>query len=167
MAARFDALDELFDDSLELPVGGKTYRIPSPSAEDGLKVQKIANLAVRLMAGGEVSEDTELLDDDGELDLIKLCLGPVYDELTADGVSWAWVRHLGMTSMLWITQGIDTARNYWKAGGDPSQMAPNREARRAAKKSGSAAASKTRSRGSTSGTSARPAGKRSPQVAKA
>ncbi|GAA4684501.1 DUF7426 family protein [Streptomyces youssoufiensis] len=154
--ARFEALGELFDDALELPIQGKTYRIPSPPAEDGLKVQQITTLASRLVAGGE-AVDTTLLDDEEEVDLLRLCLGPVYDELCAAGVSWSWVRHAGLTAMFWIVSDIDTAQRYWETAGDPSRAAPNREARRAAAKSGSAAASTTPRRGSTSGTKGRKA----------
>lgn len=159
MTTRFEALEELFDDALELPVKGRdgavrTYRIPSPSAMDGLKIQRIATLAAKLYRGGE-GIDTTVLDDDEELDLVKLCLGPTDEELIADGVDWAWRRHVGLTAMFWVTSGQETAEKYWKAAGDPSRMAPNRETRRA--RSGSGAASKTRKRGSTSGTNARKA----------
>lgn len=159
MATRFEALEELADDALELPLKGRdgavrTYRIPSPSAMDGLKIQRITTLAAKLVNGGEAI-DTTILDDSEELDLIRLCLGPADDELQADGVDWAWRRHAGLTAMFWITSSQETAEKYWAAAGDPSRLAPNREARR--KQSGSASASKTRSRGSTSGTSGRKA----------
>lgn len=152
--ARLEALDELFDDALELPIKGKVYRVPSPSGEDGLKVQRITSVAVQLLAGGK-DINTEVLDDDEERSLHQMCLGPVYEELLADGVGWAWLRHAGLTAMIWIANGQDAAAKYWAAAGDPSRLAPNREARRAAKKSGSAAAKSTPKRGSTSGTSGR------------
>lgn len=165
MATRFEALDELFDDALELPVKGRdgqirTYRIPSPSAEDGLRIQKISALATRLMAGGE-SLDTEILNDEEELDLIHDALGTADTEMQQDGVDWTWRRHAGITAFLWITQGAEAARQFWAAAGDPTKLpAANRAERRAAAKSnGSATAAKTRSRASTSGTSGRPAGK--------
>ncbi|MYY08829.1 hypothetical protein GT204_07905 [Streptomyces sp. SID4919] len=163
-ALKFEALEELFDDALELPVKGKTYKIPSPSAEDGLKIQRITTMAARLVDGGE-AVDTDLLDDDEETDLIRLCLGPVYDDLLADGVDWAWLRHAGLTAMFWITAGADAAMTYWAAAGDPSRLAPNRETRRKkAQKSGSAAAKSTRTRGSTNGTKGRPATGSGPQA---
>jgi hypothetical protein len=167
MAATFEPLDELFDDSLELPIQGKTYRIPSPTGEDGLKIQRITTVAATLLAGGE-APNTQHLDDDEELDLFQMCLGPVYDELLAARVDWSWIRHAGLTAMFWITSGVDDALTYWKAAGDPSRLAPNRETRRKqAKKSGSAAASKTRKRGSTSGTSGRRATSPSRKASKA
>lgn len=171
MATAFAALEELFDDALELPLKGRdgkvrAYRIPSPSSLDGLKIQEITTLATKLMAGGD-GVDVTLLEDDEELDLITLCLGPADGELQADGVDWAWRRHAGLTAMFWITAGKDTAEKYWTAAGDPSRLAPNREARRtAAKKTGSAAASKARSRGSSSGTSVRRATASAPRAAR-
>lgn len=171
--ARFEALDDLFDDALELPVPGRdgatrTYRIPSPPAEDGLFVVRVTTLATKLMAGGTPT-DAELLDDNEERDLIAMALGPAAAELSADGVDWAWTRHAGLTAVLWIARGIEDAEAFWRAAGDPTKLAapPNREQRRAAAKSGSAKAAKTPRRASASGTSGRPAGKtvaRSPKA---
>lgn len=163
--ARFEALDDLFDDSLELPIPGRdgtkrTYRIPSPPAEDGLFVVKVTTLATRLMAGGEPAE-SEMLDDSEERDLIAMALGPAAAEMAADGVDWAWTRHAGLTAVLWISRGIEDAEAYWRAAGDPTKLAApqNREQRRAVAKSGSAKAGGTKRRASSSGTSGRPAGK--------
>lgn len=157
MARRFEAVDELLDDALELPVRGKVYRIPSPSSEDGIRVQKLVEAAARMYEGGEGAE-AEVLDDEEEVNVIRLCLGDVENELIADGVSWAWRRHVGITAMFWIANGPEFAERYWEAAGDPERLAPNREARRkAARSNGSAAASKTPRRGSTSGTSGRKA----------
>lgn len=152
MAVRFADLEALFDDALELPYQGRIYRIPSPSAEDGLRVQRITTLAARLVVGGEAI-DTTLLDDDEETDLFRLSLGPVYEQLLADGVDWVWVKHMGLTAVVWITNSVEAAQQVWAAAGDPSRLAPNREARRS--KSGSAAAKSTPRRGSTSGTRGR------------
>nr|WP_282795204.1 hypothetical protein [Streptomyces sp. CC224B] len=168
MMATFEALDELFDDSLTLPIKGKTYRIPSPSGEDGLRVQRITTTAARLIAGGEAL-DAEQLDDAEERDLLEMCLGPVYEQLLADGVDWAWIRHAGLTAMFWIIADVEQAQAYWRAAGDPSRRAPNRETRRAtakATKGGSGAAKSTPRRGSTSGTSVRPATSRARKASK-
>jgi hypothetical protein len=171
--ARFEALDDLFDDSLELPIPGRngtkrTYRIPSPPAEDGLLVVKVTTLATRLLAGGEPTE-SEMLDDSEERDLIAMALGPAAAELSADGVDWAWTRHAGLTAVLWIARGIEDAETYWRAAGDPTKLAEpqNREQRRAAAKSGSAKGAGTKRRASGSGTSARPVGKTAAKSSKA
>jgi hypothetical protein len=159
MAAQFEALGDFLDDWLELPVlckDGQTrpFRIPSPPAEDGLRVEEITKAAARLFLNG-VSPDEELLDDDEEKDLYRLVLGSMHDEILAE-VSWTRFRHVALTTMVWIVQDRDAAARYWSAGGDPSRLAPNRAARRQPKsqRSASAAASTTRSRGSTSGTRA-------------
>ncbi|CAM5381033.1 hypothetical protein SCALM49S_02470 [Streptomyces californicus] len=56
-AGEFEALDAFLDDVLELPVTGKdgverVYRIEDPAAVDGVKIEKIATLAARMVAGG-------------------------------------------------------------------------------------------------------------------
>ncbi|MFJ8146049.1 hypothetical protein ACIQ6R_13345 [Streptomyces sp. NPDC096048] len=159
MATQFEALGDFLDDYLELPVSvgdGQTrvYRIPSPTAEAGLRVEAITKAAAQLFLGG-VAPDEELLNDDEERDLFRLVLGPVHDEIAAD-LSWTRFRHVAMTTMVWVLNDRDTAAKYWSSGGDPSLLAPNRETRRQQKsqRSASAAANTTRSRGSTSGTRA-------------
>lgn len=166
MAASFEALDDFLDDYLELPVPGldgetRVYRIADPSAEDGIKVERITTLATRLVAGGEPG-NTEMLDDNEEIDLYQLCLGDTYDELRRD-LSWSRFKHVALTAMWWIVADRETAEKWWKSGGDPEALAaPNRAARRQQSdgSSGSAAASTTRSRGSTSGTRAASQGRR-------
>ncbi|MEV7793424.1 hypothetical protein AB0O68_15735 [Streptomyces sp. NPDC087512] len=159
MAAQFEALGDFLDDYLSLPVlteGGQTrvYRIPSPAARDGLRVEQITKAAARLYLDG-TEPDKELLDDEEEKDLFKLVLGSMHDEILAD-LSWTRFRHVAMTAMVWVLNDRDTAAKFWASGGDPSLLAPNRAARRQQKspRSESAAASTTRSRGSTSGTRA-------------
>ncbi|WP_406200164.1 hypothetical protein OG331_25255 [Streptomyces sp. NBC_01017] len=159
MAAQFEALGDFLDDYLELPVlteGGQTrvYRIPSPSARAGLRVEQITKMAAKLFLNG-TEPDAEVLDDDEERDLYRLLLGPVHDEIAAD-LSWTRFRHVAMTTMVWVLNDRETAAKFWASGGDPSLLAPNRAARRQQRspRSESDAASTTRSRGSTSGTKA-------------
>ncbi|WP_108990451.1 DUF7426 family protein [Streptomyces coelicoflavus] len=159
MAAQFEALGDFLDDYLELPVlteGGQTrvYRIPSPSARAGLRVEQITKMAAKLYLNG-TEPDEGVLDDSEERDLYRLVLGPVHDEIAAD-LSWTRFRHVAMTTMVWVLNDRETAAKFWHSGGDPSLLAPNREARRQQRSapSASAAANGTRSRGSTSGTKA-------------
>ncbi len=156
MAKQFAALDAVLDDAIELPAGpnGEIYRIEGPSAEDGLRIERITTLATRLAAGGEV-KDKEVLDDDAELDLYRAALGASYDQLLVD-LSWPRFKHVAMTVVFWIAADLDTAERYWASGGDPSRAAPNRATRRAGtRSSGTAAAKSTPRRGSTSGTNTR------------
>ncbi|WP_369377663.1 hypothetical protein [Streptomyces sp. cg36] len=147
----FEALGELLDESLELPVGDGTYTVPAPSAEVGLRTQAIVHAAAVAADGGRVDE--QVLSDAAERDLYRDLLGTAYDEMVLDGVSWPVLKHCALTAMVWVAQDKAAAERYWNAAGDPNRLAPNRAARR----SPSGAATSTRSRGSTSGTSTRPA----------
>lgn len=159
MAGRFEALDELLDEFIELPVPVgdgddrkiKTYRIDTPSARDGLMIERITNAAVQIANGGE-NINVEMLDDEEERELYQMLLGDTFGKMLDDGVKWAWMRHVSLTVLMWVSSGLDTAEKYWKAAGDPERLAPNREARRSKQQGSSAAAKSTRSRGSTSGT---------------
>lgn len=138
--AKLKALDEFFDDSLTLPINGKEYTVPPPSAETGLLCQRVMQAGVAAANGKKA--DLSNLDDEQELDLYKRCLGTAHEQLIADGVSWPVIKHAGVTAFLWIAADSDTAGKYWESAGsdDPEAPAPNRATRRAA-------ASSTRSRG--------------------
>ncbi|MFD9859759.1 MULTISPECIES: DUF7426 family protein [Streptomyces] len=147
----FEALDELLDERLELPIGGRLYTVDAPSAEIGLRTQALINAAAVAADGGRADE--QVLGDAAERDLYREVLGAAHDQMVADGVKWPALKHAAITAMVWIAQDKTAAERYWNAAGDPSRLAPNRAARR----NRSGAASSTPSRGSTSGTSTRPA----------
>ncbi|MFI6886753.1 DUF7426 family protein [Streptosporangium canum] len=163
--AAFKDLDEFFDDTLRLPVGGKTYVIPAPDAEVGLLCQRLMNAGIAAESGEEVDgeELTNLaavvLTDDQEQDLYKRILGPVYVELFNDGLTWPKIQHIGSTALIWVAVGTDAAVKFWTSSGEA--QAPNRSTRRAT----AAAARSTRSRGSATGTT-RTTASRSKAVAK-
>lgn len=160
MAATFEALGDFLDDWLELPIrmpDGQTrvWRIPSPPASTGLRVEQLSKAAAKLYLGG-TAPDTEILNDAEEKDLFKLLLGPLHDELI-EALPWTRFRHVALTTLVWILNDRAAAAQFWSSGGDPSLLAPNRAARRQQQRSqpsASAAANTTRSRGSTSGTKA-------------
>lgn len=147
----FEALGELLDESLELPIAGRLYTVPAPSAEVGLRTQAIVHAAAVAADGGRVDE--EILSDAAERDLYAELLGPAHEQMVADAVPWPALRHAAITAMVWVAQDKNAAERFWNSAGDPNRLAPNRAARR----SPSGAASSTTSRGSTSGTSTRPA----------
>lgn len=163
MAGGFQVLEEFLGDSLDLPVRCadglvRTFHIPACSAEDGLRVEKLMESGLRLVENG-TEMDAEVLDDAAEMDMYRVCLGTAYDEAFKH-LEWPRFKHMAVTAMLWVTQGLDTAEQYWNSGGVPEAPAPNRAARRAS----SAAASKTQRRGSSSGTSTRRATARAPKA---
>ncbi|GGR80963.1 hypothetical protein GCM10010252_19360 [Streptomyces aureoverticillatus] len=145
----FEAIDDLFDETLVLPIGGRRYVIPPPSAELGLRVQTIVQAAAVAANGGDV--DTEILSDAAEGDLFRDVLGSAHDDMLAHGVKWPALKHAARTAIVWIAQDKATAERVWTSGGDPSRLAPNRQARR------SGGANTTKSAASTSGTSGHPA----------
>ncbi|MFE6408147.1 hypothetical protein ACFVOR_14575 [Streptomyces sp. NPDC057837] len=155
----FEALDAFLDDHLDLPVKGKdgqtrVYRIEEPSAEDGIKIERITSLAARLAAGGKAPE-APVLDDQEELDLYRMCLGDQYEPLIKE-LRWSAFKHVSLTVMFWVTTDRETAEEFWRTGQQPGK-APNRAARRAQAKPGtsaSAGASTTRQPASGSGTRA-------------
>ncbi|WKK26871.1 hypothetical protein QZH56_15495 [Streptomyces olivoreticuli] len=146
----FEALDELLDETLRLPIGGRVYTVPAPSAEVGLRTQAIIHAAATAADGGRADE--QVLADAAERDLYADVLGSAHEQMVADGVPWPALKHAAITAMVWISQDKAAAERFWNAAGDPSRAAPNRETRRAR----SGAANSTRSRGSSSGTSTRP-----------
>ena len=155
----FEALDDFLSDGLTLPVKGedgvvREYHIPDPSAEAGIKIERITSLAARLAAGG-TAPNTAVLDDEEELDLYRLCLGPVYDKLRAE-TSLSMFKHVSLTVMFWVTTDEDTALQFWKTGEAPGKAARNRAERRQMSRASSAkgAANGTPSPASTSGTRA-------------
>ncbi|CAM5608818.1 hypothetical protein GCM10010329_17370 [Streptomyces spiroverticillatus] len=145
----FEALDELLDESLPLPIAGTIYRVPAPSAAIGLRTQALINAAAVAADGGAVDE--QVLGDAAERDLYADVLGTAHGQMVDDAVPWPALKHAALTAMVWIAQDKSAAETFWNSGGAPSQAAPNRAQRRLA------AASSTKSRGSTSGTSGRKA----------
>ncbi|MCG0062235.1 hypothetical protein L0F81_02850 [Streptomyces tricolor] len=155
----FETLDAFLDEYLELPVRGRdgqvrVYRIEEPSAEDGLRIERITSLAARLAAGGK-APDAPVLGDEEELDLYRMCLGSAYEKLRTE-LKWGAFKHVALTAMFWVTTDADTARQFWKTGQQPGKAPRNRAERRQASRdsSASAAASTTPSPASTSGTRA-------------
>jgi hypothetical protein len=155
----FEALDDFLSDGLDLPVRGKDgvvreYHIADPTAEAGIKIERITTFAARLAAGG-AAPDGPVLDDDEELDLYRLCLGEAYEKLRAE-TSWSMFKHVSLTVMFWITTDEATALQYWRTGEAPGKAARNRAERRQMSRASSAKATAngTPSPVSTSGTRA-------------
>ncbi|MGI5252772.1 DUF7426 family protein [Actinacidiphila glaucinigra] len=153
----FEALDDLLDDTLTLPIKGREYVVEAPSAEIGLRTQALVQAAAIAADGGRTNE--RILADAAERDMYADLLGDTHARMIADGVKWPALKHAALTTMVWVVQDREAAERYWNAGGDPKAAAPNRASRRSqAARSGGA--STTRDPGSGSGTSTRPARRR-------
>lgn len=159
MAGQFQALDDFLSEGLTLPVRDKDgriteYHIPDPSAEAGIRVERITTLAARLASGGS-APDKPVLDDKEELDLYRLCLGDAYERLLAE-LKWSMFKHVALTAMFWITADEETALEYWATGEAPGKAGRNRAERRQISRASSAkaAANGIPSPASTNGTRA-------------
>lgn len=136
--------DELVT-KLELPIGGKVYVVPPVSLRVGLQL-----IAAR--TNPELAGETEL-------DLWKLVLGPVYQQMLDDDLPVDAVRRAGQTALADYQGGREVAERVWEAGIDPEFQAAVAAAALTASTTltSTGSATKTRSRGSTKRTTARPA----------
>lgn len=178
MALR-DLAAYLEDDGLEYPLpssgfadpskfpNGKTYKVPSPSAKTGLYLTGLADLGTKAVAGADLSTSdlaTLQLDDDEEKTLYQRALGPVYDEMLADGVKWTALQKVGLDAYLCFAMSTDVADSALTSLG---KAPPNRKTRRAATKTAgrksapasTATATPTKRRAST-GSSTSPNGRK-------
>lgn len=148
----FKAPTTTFQDAIELPVplrgDIKTYRIESVSIETGQYVQEVMTLMQLAAQGTEIGEEQQKklhLDDAEEEDFKTALLGDAYYRMKEDKVSWAAMKIIINTVMIWTTQSIEAAEEFWEAHMVDGPKAPNRAARRASE-------SKTKKQGSTAGT---------------
>lgn len=121
----FQELDEFFDDTLELPIRGKIYKIPSPDGETGLWCQRVFEVGARVESGQKVpaSQSAKLqLNDNDERELYDRVLGPAKQEMLDDGLTWARISAAAQTAIIWIATDRTTAEKYWNeqvVGGGP------------------------------------------------
>lgn len=131
-----------FAEPLRFPINGKVYTAPEVTIELGIRLNGIAD--------GTADQDMPMLE------LYKLLLGPVWDEMIADGVALNAASRAGMTVMNDFLYGREYAETIWETGLDPKAAAALTAARsgnRASRRSTSTGkARRTRSQASTSGT---------------
>jgi hypothetical protein len=141
----FKDLEELVEPWLDLPIQGKTYRIPSVDAKTGIYCQHIVEVTLSVQTGGDVSEDDIAglqLDDDAERDFNRRLLGEQYDQMLADQVPWEFVKIAAKTVFTWTIQDRDAAEAFWARGGRPEARRPAPQDRRPAKKTAKKATKK-------------------------
>jgi hypothetical protein len=151
---QFQDLDQVFDDSLRLPIGGKVYTIAPPDAELGLWVQRLMAAAVGIANGSPVPENAPslTLNDKDERELYPRLLGSAFDQLVQDGVRWSKIQMVAYTTFWWISSGIDAASEFWNSGGVPKAPLSRREAKPSGSTKGTGGGNTTRRQGSSSGT---------------
>lgn len=117
----FDDLGEALAPTLDLPVAGRIYKVPSPPAVVGLRMQALFSGAAAHRLAGVPASKAMVLDDEQEIDLYRDALGPVHAEMVDDGCTLEQIKHAGMTAFIWHVAGVELARTYWQtpAGGTP------------------------------------------------
>ena len=125
---------EFAEGPLEFPIRGKVYTAPEVGIELGLRLNGIAT--------GETEQDLPAVE------LYKLLLGPVWDEMISDGVPLNAAMRAGMVAMNDFQYGREYAAATWEAGLDPkaaAELMASQQGNRASRRSRSTgAARKTR-----------------------
>jgi len=139
------------DGDLVLPIGGKKYRVPEPSVETAMRMQVLLSASRRVSAGGDITDrQQEVLTDQEEVDTYRLYLGPAYDQMVADAVTFPRIKHAAFTALFHFMVSPEVAEAHWNRGvqaGKASSRSPRPATRRT-----TAAASTTKARASGSGT---------------
>lgn len=147
----FDAVfDFLEDDGLTIPrvkskahPEGRDYVIPSPDVETGIRLTALGEIANKVNQGVEVSpRDIKRLhfDDEQEHEFAEQVLGPVYQQMIDDGVSWVRVQKITQYAFTHFAFGADAAKHAAAEGiFSGKARARNRQERRAqARRTGAA-----------------------------
>lgn len=126
----FKDLQEFFDPTLRLPIGGKTYVVESVDAKTGIWCQRLFTTGAQAASGLAVTEADVAqleLDDEQERELYEKVLGAAYDEMIVDAVPWEFLKHAGITAFMWVAVSRDAAEEFWASGesvGKPGRPVP-------------------------------------------
>ncbi len=112
----FADLNEFLDGRCPITVKGKTYYVAEPNALAGLRIQRM------------FIDPTTTLDDAQETAEIMSLLGPVWDEMNADGVGYTKALFAGRVALIYYAMGPDKAAIYASGGiDDPGNPLPREE----------------------------------------
>lgn len=139
------------DEGLVLPIAGKKYRVPEPSAELGLRLEVLLTSAQR-----GTDRYKQVLDDQQERDLYTELLGSAYGEMLAAGVSYPLLKLAAVTAMYHFVIDPQAAEAIWNEGVTKGKAAGTSRSARPATRRTTAAATTTKRRASGSGTKPRP-----------
>jgi hypothetical protein len=141
----FKDLGEFLEEqTLTLPIRGKSYTFPDISAERWLKLERLGpeiGRAVKAeLAGNAYDVDLELVGDDDQDALMRDLCGDTLQEMLDDGVRASELKLVLATLIVFHLLDSDHAELVWNSGGEAP--APSRAARRQA--GASPASSKSR-----------------------
>jgi hypothetical protein len=125
--------DEYYTPTLDLPIRGKIYKVPTPSVADGRYLQELGAAVWK--------QSLELPLTDAEVDLLAEANGKTWEtheraltpavvaEMAADGLTEGHVSHASVTALFWIAISDEVAELHWKSA-DPKASTPGKPARR-------------------------------------
>lgn len=130
---------------------GRQYRVASPDAKTGLRLNALADIMVKKEMGHDVSESDVArlrLDDDGEREFVRQTLGAEYvvegvttsalDQMVADGVKSEHLKRISYYAYILFSISRDAAEEARKnglfSGKISAPLAANRAARRKKRK---------------------------------
>lgn len=124
---------------------GKQYRVSSPDALTGLRLNALADIMVKREMGGSVAESDVArlrLNDADAREFVQQVLGNervdganALDEMTIDGCRWEHIQRLAQFAFAYFGISREAAEEAAKNGLLSGKMvAPNRAARRKPKK---------------------------------
>jgi hypothetical protein len=120
-----EAYESFAEEPLAFPIGTKTYTHTAVTIEAGIRLNAI-------LTG--TADDSATLT---EIDLWKLTLGPLWDQMIADGVPLHAATRAGLTALTDFQYGRVVAEAAWVAGANPKALeaymktpSPNRASRR-------------------------------------
>lgn len=125
---------------------GRQYRIASPDAKTGLRLNALADIMVKREMKSPVSDRDVArlrLDDDAEQEFVRSVLGAertedegnALDEMIADGCKWEHIKRMSQYAFTYFGVSKEAADEAAKNGLLSGKLvAPNRAARRKKKK---------------------------------
>lgn len=152
---------------------GRTYVVPEPDARTGLWLAGMGDAALMSSSGVEVTAQDMAklkLDDNEEASLYQVILGPVYDEMITDGVSWSKLKGIASDAFLFhavspeladvarAAPGEAEARTTRAAKTTSTAATPRPKAGSRSKKASTVTAARRPAKGSTRSSTSTPTG---------
>jgi len=111
----FEDLAAFISPGFDLPIQGRSYRVPAPNGRDGVYLQALMDGAATLTLTSSTlgAANTVILSDEKERTVYQLALGPAYDEMLDADVPWPVIKHAGMTAWIRWTRGDAASEKYW------------------------------------------------------
>lgn len=143
--------------NLDLKLGDRTYSVPPPTKDAGLKLATI--VAVGLNAYRGLDSPAETVADFKKIEnttIAELALGPAHDQMVADGVPAVHIDRAGVYAMYFWTVGEEAADQIITAIANEAAGIPAPKGSRARRTGPSTASASPTSTASTRGTGSRP-----------